>query len=117
MQRHRSSLNTRKSLQQGIVKQNEGPRRRQTSRPTGWNSVSIDRMQIESRHYGSLWDNQLDGIHHCTPTSLATRKHLIAWTERKLLRHYEVPQKIVNIIRNSYDGLNCKIVHGSDISR
>ncbi|KAH9590690.1 hypothetical protein MS3_00003278 [Schistosoma haematobium] len=30
----------------------------------------------------------------------------------KLLRHYGVPQKIVNIIQNSYDGLHCKIVHG-----
>ncbi|VDP64567.1 unnamed protein product [Schistosoma curassoni] len=26
----------------------------------------------------------------------------------KLLRHYGVPEKIVNIIRNSYDGLQCK---------
>ncbi|VDP56771.1 unnamed protein product, partial [Schistosoma curassoni] len=33
---HHSSLNTRKSLQQGIVKQNKGLRRRPTSRPTGW---------------------------------------------------------------------------------
>ncbi|VDP39776.1 unnamed protein product [Schistosoma margrebowiei] len=30
----------------------------------------------------------------------------------KLLRHYGVPEKIVNIIRNSYDGLQCKVVHG-----
>ncbi|VDO48260.1 unnamed protein product [Schistosoma margrebowiei] len=30
----------------------------------------------------------------------------------KLLRHHGVPEKIVNIIRNSYDGSNCKIVHG-----
>ncbi|VDO87479.1 unnamed protein product [Schistosoma curassoni] len=29
----------------------------------------------------------------------------------KLLRHYGVPEKIVNIIRNSCDGLDCKIVH------
>ncbi|VDO75495.1 unnamed protein product [Schistosoma margrebowiei] len=29
----------------------------------------------------------------------------------KLLRHYDVPQKIVNIIQSSYDGLHCKIVH------
>ncbi|VDP80488.1 unnamed protein product [Schistosoma mattheei] len=29
----------------------------------------------------------------------------------KLLRHYGVPEKIVNIIRNSYDGLQCKVVH------
>ncbi|VDP58376.1 unnamed protein product [Schistosoma mattheei] len=30
----------------------------------------------------------------------------------KLLRHYGVPEKIVNIIWNSYDGLQCKIAHG-----
>ncbi|VDO84135.1 unnamed protein product [Schistosoma margrebowiei] len=35
----------------------------------------------------------------------------------KLLRHYGVPQKIVNIIRNSYDGLNCKIVHGGQLTK
>ncbi|VDP32577.1 unnamed protein product [Schistosoma margrebowiei] len=29
----------------------------------------------------------------------------------KLLRHYGVPQKIVNTIQDSYDELNCKIVH------
>ncbi|VDO66446.1 unnamed protein product [Schistosoma margrebowiei] len=35
----------------------------------------------------------------------------------KLLRHYGVPQEIVNIIRNSYDGLHCKIVHGGQLTR
>ncbi|VDP27779.1 unnamed protein product [Schistosoma margrebowiei] len=35
----------------------------------------------------------------------------------KLLRHYVVPQKIVNIIQNSYDGLNCKIVHGGQLTK
>ncbi|VDO74931.1 unnamed protein product [Schistosoma margrebowiei] len=35
----------------------------------------------------------------------------------KLLRHYGVPQKIVNIIRNSYDGLHCKIVHGGQLTK
>ncbi|CAH8605695.1 unnamed protein product [Schistosoma haematobium] len=34
----------------------------------------------------------------------------------KLLRHYGVPQKIVNIIQNSYDGLNCKIMHGGQLT-
>ncbi|VDP68361.1 unnamed protein product [Schistosoma mattheei] len=29
----------------------------------------------------------------------------------KLLRHYGVLEKIVNIIRNSYDGIQCKVVH------
>ncbi|VDO75375.1 unnamed protein product [Schistosoma margrebowiei] len=35
----------------------------------------------------------------------------------KLLRHYGVPQKIVNIIQSSYDGLHCKIVHGGQLTR
>ncbi|VDO88575.1 unnamed protein product [Schistosoma margrebowiei] len=29
----------------------------------------------------------------------------------KLLRHYGMLQKMVNIIQNSYDGLHCKIIH------
>ncbi|VDP69080.1 unnamed protein product [Schistosoma curassoni] len=35
----------------------------------------------------------------------------------KLLRHYGLPQKIVNIIRNSCDGLHCKIVHGGQLAK
>ncbi|VDO49218.1 unnamed protein product [Schistosoma margrebowiei] len=35
----------------------------------------------------------------------------------KLLRHYGVPHKIVNIIQSSYDGLNCKIVHGGQLTK
>ncbi|VDP54557.1 unnamed protein product [Schistosoma margrebowiei] len=34
----------------------------------------------------------------------------------KLLRHYGVPQKIVNIIQSPYDGLHCKIVHGGQLT-
>ncbi|VDP59986.1 unnamed protein product [Schistosoma curassoni] len=34
----------------------------------------------------------------------------------KFLQHYGVPQKIVNIIQNSYDRLNCKIVHGGQLT-
>ena len=34
----------------------------------------------------------------------------------RLLRHYGVPEKIINIIRNSYDGLNCQIVHGGQLT-
>ncbi|VDP37860.1 unnamed protein product [Schistosoma margrebowiei] len=35
----------------------------------------------------------------------------------KPLRHYGVPQKIVNIIQSSYDGLHCKIVHGGQLTK
>ncbi|VDP73636.1 unnamed protein product [Schistosoma curassoni] len=34
----------------------------------------------------------------------------------KVLQHYGVPDKIVNIIRNSYDGLQCKVVHGRQLT-
>ncbi|VDP45148.1 unnamed protein product [Schistosoma margrebowiei] len=34
----------------------------------------------------------------------------------KLLRQYGVPEKIVNIIRNSHDGLQCKVVHGGQLT-
>ncbi|VDO69389.1 unnamed protein product [Schistosoma margrebowiei] len=34
----------------------------------------------------------------------------------KLFRHYGVHQKIVNIIQNSYDGVNCKVVHGRQVT-
>ena len=37
-------------------------------------------------------------------------------TRWRLLSHYGVPEKIVNIIRNSYDGLNCQIVHGGQLT-
>ncbi|VDP56221.1 unnamed protein product [Schistosoma mattheei] len=34
----------------------------------------------------------------------------------KPLRYYGVPQNIVNIIQNSYDGLNCEVVHGGQVT-
>ncbi|VDP00848.1 unnamed protein product [Schistosoma margrebowiei] len=34
----------------------------------------------------------------------------------KLIRHYGVPEKIVNIIRNSYDELQYKVVHGGQLT-
>ena len=34
----------------------------------------------------------------------------------RLLRHYGVPQKIVDIIRNSYEGMTCRVVHGQQIT-
>ena len=34
--------------------------------------------------------------------------HATLW---KLLEHYGIPQKLVNIIRESYDGFRCRVVH------
>ena len=34
----------------------------------------------------------------------------------KLLRHYGVPEKLTNIIRNSYDRLTCRVVHGGRLT-
>ncbi|VDO49369.1 unnamed protein product [Schistosoma margrebowiei] len=38
------------------------------------------KADTKSQLYGSLRNNQLNGIHHSTSTSLTTKKHLIAWT-------------------------------------
>ncbi|VDP67956.1 unnamed protein product [Schistosoma curassoni] len=35
----------------------------------------------------------------------------------RLPRHYGVLEAMVNIIRNSYDGFNCKIVHGGQLTK
>ena len=34
----------------------------------------------------------------------------------KLLRHYGIPEKITNIIRNSYEGLTCRVVQGRQLT-
>ena len=34
----------------------------------------------------------------------------------KLLRHYGVPEKVTNIIRNSYEGLTCRVIHGQQLT-
>ncbi|KAK3729227.1 hypothetical protein RRG08_016544 [Elysia crispata] len=34
----------------------------------------------------------------------------------RLLRLYEVPEKITNIIRNSYEGMTCTVIHGNQVT-
>ena len=34
----------------------------------------------------------------------------------KLLRHYGIPAKLTNIIKNSYEGLSCRVVNGRQLS-
>jgi hypothetical protein len=34
----------------------------------------------------------------------------------KLLRHYGIPAKMVNLIRNSYDGMSCRVLHGGKLT-
>ncbi|VDO54709.1 unnamed protein product [Schistosoma margrebowiei] len=42
--------------------------------------INVGPPRTKSQLYGSLWNNQLNGIHHSTSTSLTTKKHLTAWT-------------------------------------
>ncbi len=34
----------------------------------------------------------------------------------KLLRHYGIPKKIVNLIKNSYEGMSCRVIHGGQLT-
>ncbi|VDO50889.1 unnamed protein product [Schistosoma margrebowiei] len=57
-----------------------------------FNRVLLNRMkncvdaQLRDQQAGfrkdRLWNNQLNGIHHSTSTSLTTKKRLTAWTEQ-----------------------------------
>lgn len=35
----------------------------------------------------------------------------------KLLRHYGIPEKLVNIMRNSYEGMICRVIHSGQLTR
>ena len=34
----------------------------------------------------------------------------------KLMRHYDLPDKITHIIKNSYEGMTCRVVHGGQLT-
>ena len=34
----------------------------------------------------------------------------------KLLRHYGVPEKLTNIIKNYYEGMTCKVIHEGQLT-
>ncbi|VDO74982.1 unnamed protein product [Schistosoma margrebowiei] len=44
--------------------------------------MAVVNAKTNSQLYGPLWNNQLNGIHHSTSTSLTTKRNLIAWTEQ-----------------------------------
>ncbi|VDP29487.1 unnamed protein product [Schistosoma curassoni] len=74
----------------------------------------IGRVQTSSQHYGSSLKDKSNGTCHQTSTFVTRRKAYDSVDRRilwKLLRHYGVPEKIVNIIRNSYDGIQCNVMH------
>ena len=35
----------------------------------------------------------------------------------KVLRHYGVPKKLVNMIKNSYEGMSCRVIHEGQLSK
>ena len=35
----------------------------------------------------------------------------------KVLRHYGVPKKLVNIIKNSYEGMTCRVIHEGQLTK
>ena len=35
----------------------------------------------------------------------------------KILRHYGVPMKLVNMIKNSYEGMSCRVIHDGQLTK
>ncbi|VDO54247.1 unnamed protein product [Schistosoma margrebowiei] len=61
------------------------------------------KAETKSQLCGSLWNNQLNEIHHSTSNSLTTKRHLTAWTEQHYgsffdttayLRRYSISYRI-----------------------
>ncbi|VDO65523.1 unnamed protein product [Schistosoma margrebowiei] len=74
-------------------------------------SVRIGRAQTELQHYGSSSNNQLSGTRHCTSTSLIMKRHLTMWIEECYGDFFDTMEFL-----NSYDGLQCKVVHGGQLT-
>nr|XP_006821756.1 PREDICTED: uncharacterized protein LOC102803864 [Saccoglossus kowalevskii] len=34
----------------------------------------------------------------------------------KLMKHYGIPHEITNLVRNSYEGLSCRVIHGGQLT-
>ena len=82
----------------------------------GFRPGKLRTIPIRSQHRELQWNNQLNG----TPPPLLYvnfveyEKALDSLDREslwKLLGHYGVPMKFVNLIRNSYEGLSCRMVH------
>ena len=63
---------------------------------------AILRVELPTLH--QLWNEKaFDSINRDTP-----------W---KLLRHYGIPTKLVNLIKNSYEGTGCRVIHGGQLAK
>lgn len=63
---------------------------------------------------GSNIRRATDGIRHHYEKAFDILDRRTLWNH--LMRHYGVPEKIDNIIQNSYDELYCKVVHGGKMA-
>ncbi|VDO87217.1 unnamed protein product [Schistosoma margrebowiei] len=68
------------------------------------------KADTKSQLYGSLWNNQLNGIHHSTSTSLTTKKHLTAWTEQQYGSFFDTMAYLQNRAWRTVD----KVVRNKD---
>ncbi|VDO79029.1 unnamed protein product [Schistosoma margrebowiei] len=58
----------------------------------------------------------MSGTLHYTSTSLIMKRHFKVWIEGRYGNFFYNTEKIVNIIRNSYGGLQYKVVHGGQLT-
>ncbi|VDP46815.1 unnamed protein product [Schistosoma margrebowiei] len=119
LQGHHCSLNTQKGIQQGTGKQDEGcvdaqlrdqqAEFRKDRSCTDQTAILRIIAEQSIEWISSLYINFID-----CERALDSVDRTTLW---KLLRHYGVPQKTVNIIQSSYDGLHCKIMLGGQSTK
>ncbi len=62
-------------------------------------------------------EHRSNGTRHYTSTLLTTRKPLTVWTGRHFGKYYGVPMKLVNMIKNSYEGMSCRVIHDGQLTK
>ena len=72
--------------------------------------------QTRLQHCASSLNSHASGAPLSLSTLLIMRRHLDRHSLWKLLRHYNVPEKITSIIINSYSGMTCRVVCGCQLT-
>ena len=72
-----------------------------------------DRVLTRLQHCGYKYNSQSNITRHYTSTVDYEKAFdsLDRDTLWKILRQYGVPMKLVNMIKNSYEGMSCRVIH------
>ena len=78
-----------------------------------------DHVLTRLQHYGLLWNIQRKGTPSLLVNSINYEKAFDSVdraTLWMLMRHYGIPEKLVNLVKSSYDGTYCQVFHEGQLT-